>query len=212
MSLEDDAAWLRMEANQLFERINIVARQVNSADRTDIQKAGDVALMAAVLCQVLREIQKRGLFKELLQDVSQDLQSGRISIKGIREDIRKIIVLERSLLTGFDLSEGATDALLAAFADSATLRQWPDIVLLSFTKNIERAIDEVCSVPKSGSVLWAKQTLKNARKRYGMVGGVAVAATNAAAVALGTDPTLGSVSKFVGAIIVMDGTGPANEG
>ena len=83
MGLEGDAEWLRNEANRLFDRLNQVARNLQNPRRTEAQKAGDVALMAPQLCEVLREISKRGLFKALAGDVERDLKGGSVSIEVI---------------------------------------------------------------------------------------------------------------------------------
>lgn len=208
MGLESDAEWLRNEANRLFDRLNQVARNLQSPRRTDTQKAGDVALMAAELCEVLREVNKRGLFKALAGDVERDLKGGSVSIDVIRADLEKIVTFERGLLTAFKLSEGAADALLTAFKESKLLREWPYFAEATFKEHVDNAIDEVCSVPRSGTVLWAKQTYKKLKKRYGMVGGLAIAAANISAVASGVAPALVSASKFVGAVIALDGTNP----
>jgi len=211
VGLESDAEWLRNEANRIFDRLNQVARNLQNPRRAEVQKAGDVALMAAELCDVLREINKRGLFKALAGDVERDLKSGSVSIDVIRADIEKIVTFERGLLTAFKLSEGAADALLTAFKESKLLREWPYFAEATFMEHVNNAIDEVCSVPNLGTVLWAKQTYKKLRKRYGMVGGLAIAAANISAVATGVAPAFASASKFVGALIALDGAGPSAE-
>lgn len=211
MGLESDVEWLRDEANRIFDRLNQVARNLQSPRRTDLQKAGDVALMASELCDVLREVNRRGLFKALAADVEKELKGGLVSIDVIRADIEKILTFERSLLTAFKLTEGAADQLLTAFRDSKLLREWSYFAEATFVEQVNNAIEEVCSVPKTGTVLWANQTYKKLKKRYGVLGGMALAAANISAVMAG-GPALVSASKLVGAVIVLDGSGPPAAG
>src|SRR4029434_2942211 len=189
MGLKEDVEWLRKEANRLRGRLDQVALNLNNPERTDVQKAGDVALMGSGLCEVLREINRRGLFKALAADVEKDLEAKVVSIEGVRADIKNILNFERGLLTAFKLTEGAVDDLLTAFENSKLLREAPHFAEAIFMKHVSDAIDEVCSVPKTGTVLWTKQTYRKLKKRYGMVGGMAIAAANISSV-MGARPAL----------------------
>jgi len=168
MGLERDVEWLRDEANRLFGRLNQVAHNLQDPKRSDAQKAGDVALMASDLCEALREINRRGLFKALAGDVEKELKGGKVSIDVIRADIETILKFERGLLGAFKLTEGAADDLLTAFQDSKLLREWPHFAEATFMRHVNNAIEEVCSVPRGGTVLWTQQTYKKFKKRYGM--------------------------------------------
>lgn len=197
--------WLKGEYNSVDLALQEQLAILGDTKASDSSKDKALIDAAKLLCHSLSEVQRRGLFDALIEDVT-----GNPQLLVLQNELRsfadQLLAIEEKVLLQVGVDPKAAQNLRLALAQvSASAWQAKLLGARDFRKRVDETLKSACKkIPvtylEMKTMGWVKQA-EDIKKRYGLLGGVTLAAANAVAIHTLPEPiTATKFSSLVGYI------------
>ncbi|CAD5107573.1 hypothetical protein [Zestomonas carbonaria] len=201
--LRDAWPWLRAEYQKLDDNLRELTAALSDPTASGAERDNALIASAELLCRTIRACRQKDLFSA----VGEDLAAQGVHVKALQREIQEhlenILKREEAVLVVAGLDHRAAQSLMQEVSQ-APRHIW-GIDPLHYTmldRKVMLATEDICHrFPKTRLELRElefRNLVKRVKAKYGIVGGLAIAAANTTITVLVPEPV--SITKFSGLI------------